>query len=239
VRRIVKRAGRRAGMDIQRLGLHSQPELRRAQLLAGGNFTVVVDVGANRGDYGRQIRQCGYRKRIVSFEPLPEPFSRLQARASTDALWDCRQLALGTESATRRLNVAANNGASSSFFDMSADLQIIDKSVRYVGCEEVQVCPLDAVADELIGPSDRVWLKIDVQGYELQVLEGARRAVEKVDGLEIEMSLVPLYDGQPLMHDVLDVVRANGFELIDLAPAYRDPESGRVLQIDGIAMRRD
>jgi hypothetical protein len=122
---------------------------------------------------------------------------------------------------------------------MSSELHAIDSTVRYVASESVQIQSLDAMADELLGPSDRVWLKIDVQGYELEVLAGASKTIACVDGLEIEMSLVALYDGQPLIHDVLDVVNALGFELIDIEPAYRDPVSGRVLQVDGIALRRD
>jgi FkbM family methyltransferase len=238
LRRGIQRAVHRAGVDIKRRGPQVQFELRRAQLLAEGGFGVVVDVGANHGDYGAQLRRCGYNRRIVSFEPLAEPFRRLQRRAIGDASWICHQMALGTEPATLKLNIAANGGASSSFLDMSSGLHAMDASVRYVGSQDVLVSTLDDIADDVIGPNDRVWLKIDVQGYELQVLDGGRQALGKADGIEIEMSLVALYDGQPLMRDVLDVLQTYGFELVDLAPEYQDPVSGRVLQVNGIALRR-
>lgn len=237
LRRIVKDAGQLGGIDISRVGLHSQPERRRARLLTEGDVTLVLDVGANHGGYGRELRQAGFHGRIVSFEPLAEPFGLLQAEASGDGAWVCRQLALGARSRTHSLHVAANTGASSSFFEMSSDLHEMDPSVRYIGREEVQMCALDDIGDGLINAGDRVWLKVDVQGYELEVLEGAHRTLGQVSGLEVEMSLVPLYDGQPLMHDVLDALRASGFRVVDLWPAYCDIHTGRVLQIDGIALR--
>lgn len=239
LRQIVKRAARRAGIDARRIGLHSQPEQRRARLLDNGAIDLVLDVGANRGDYGKQLRDCGYRGRLISFEPLSAPYALLADRSSEDPSWDCRQLALGRQTATSTIHVAANDGASSSLLDMSVELRAIDETVRYVGSEAVEVRSLDAVAAEFARPDDRVWLKIDVQGYELEVLDGAADTLASVHGLEIEMSLIALYDGQPLLHEMLEVIGALGFELVDVEPAYRDPRSGRVLQVDGIALRKD
>lgn len=237
VRRIVRRAARRVGVDVRRIGPHNRPEIRRARLLGDGGFDVVLDVGANRGGYGSQLRAQGYRGRIVSFEPLADPFRQLDAMSSADPRWECRNIAIGAQAASLMLNVAANEGASSSFYAMSPELRTRDETVRYLGAERVDVQPLDAVAGEFLAANDRAWLKIDVQGYELAVLEGARQTLDRVAALEIEMSLSALYEGQPLMHEVLEVLRAEGFELIDIEPAYRDPGTGRVLQVDGIALR--
>src|SRR4051812_23465758 len=75
LRRRIEHAVRRVGLDVRRIGPHTRLELRRAQLLADGEYDLVLDVGANRGGYGSQLRQYGYQGSIFSFEPLAQPFS--------------------------------------------------------------------------------------------------------------------------------------------------------------------
>ena len=168
------------------------PGLRRGRLLAWQQIDVVVDVGANAGQYGSAIRAAGYEGRIISFEPLSQAFEVLATTAEADPLWECHRLALGAGSGRARLNVSDDLEASSL-------LSMEDRHVRhcpssaYVGTEMVDVEGLDALASSLFLAHDRVYLKLDVQGYELEVLDGSEATLPRVALVEAELSLVPPY----------------------------------------------
>lgn len=215
----------------------ASPASRRARLLAEGGFGLVLDVGANAGQFGRELRQNGYRKTIVSFEPLSAAYARLEEAASGDPDWQCKQLALGETSGPRPLNVATNEGASSSFLPMADELGSSAPSVTYEGVETVEVTTLDELAPDLFTGDEPVWLKLDVQGYELRVLEGATRTLPRLDAVELELSLVELYKGQPLFDEVLRVLQDAGFRTADVSPEFVHPATGRMLQANLVALR--
>lgn len=199
---------------------------------------VVIDVGANAGQYATDLRTAAYNGRIVSFEPQSIPFSLLERNASADALWDCRHSALGETDGTITINVAGNEGLSSSILPMLKGHQDAFPPANYVGTEEVPIHRLDTVAPEFLRPADRAFLKIDVQGFEKQVLAGGKSTVnDRVVGIQLELSLLPLYEGGMLIREALDYVYSLGFTLMGLQPGVTDPRDGRMLQADGIFFR--
>jgi len=208
--------------------------------LGSHGVDVVIDVGANAGQYATDLRTAGYNGRIVSFEPQSGPFSLLEGNASTDPLWDCRHSALGETDGTVTINVAGNAGLSSSVLPMLKSHQDAFPPANYVGTEEVPIHRLDTVAPEFLRPADRAYLKIDVQGFEKQVLAGGTSTVhDRVVGIQLELSLLPLYEGGMLIREALDYVYSLGFTLTGLQPGVTDPRNGRLLQADGIFFRED
>jgi FkbM family methyltransferase len=206
--------------------------------LESRQIRIVFDVGANSGQYATDLRKAAYSGRIISFEPLSGPFSLLESNASRDPAWDCRQCALGDVDGTISINVAGNAGASSSVLPMLQRHQDAFPPANYVDVEEVQIRRLDSVAAEFLKPNDSIFLKIDVQGFEKQVLAGGRSMLsERVVGLQLELSFVPLYEGGMLIGEALDLVHSLGFTLTELQPGFRDPRDGRLLQADGIFFR--
>jgi hypothetical protein len=107
----------------------------------------------------------------------------------------------------------------------------------YVGHEAVTTRRLDGLLQTLAIEGAAVYLKVDTQGSELKVLRGAGTALRLIDTLELELSLVPLYEGAPLFTDMLAWLAARGYELVGLEPAFSDPRSGRLLQADGFFHR--
>jgi hypothetical protein len=105
----------------------------------------------------------------------------------------------------------------------------------YVGSERVPVNRLDDICS--LSANDRVVLKIDVQGYEKQVLEGAPRVLGACRAVMIEMSLLPLYEGQVLARELWDLLVSKGFAPWSLGPGFCDPVTGRMLQFDGVFVR--
>jgi FkbM family methyltransferase len=227
----------RLGFDVLPYDTEHFPELRRPALLRGRRIDLVLDVGANEGHWAEGLRQGGYLGRIVSFEPLSGAYGELQRRAANDPNWETFGVALSNEAGTASFHVAGNS-SSSSFLPMAARHVASAPESAYVTEEAVNVRKLDDVAAEVVRPAERIWLKIDVQGFELRVLEGAERTLEQVDVLETELSLVALYEGQPLIGEMLAQLANHGFGALFLEPIFSDPASGEILQLDGIFARR-
>jgi hypothetical protein len=95
--------------------------------------------------------------------------------------------------------------------------------------------------DEIVTAHDldpeRTLLKIDVQGYERDVLDGAVKTLPAFLGVRTEMSLVPLYEGQALMPEIVELLARHGFELWHVEPGFTEPGTRRLLQLDGVFFR--
>jgi FkbM family methyltransferase len=230
---------RRAGVDVRRHDPWGSLAARRQRWLLAEEIELVLDAGANSGQYGAELREHGYRGAIVSFEPGAAAYQGLERAAAADPLWRCRRVGLGERAGRLALNVASNEGASSSFLSFGEAHFASAPLVTYAGTETVDVSTLDELAGEGLFPQGRTWLKLDVQGYELHVLEGARHTLPRIHALELELSLVGLYDGQPLFDQLLRFVQEAGFRTVDVAPEFVDPRTGRMLQVNLLAIRPD
>jgi FkbM family methyltransferase len=204
------------------------------------NVDVVLDVGANSGQYATGLRQADFDGRIISFEPLSKPFARLARSSSADPLWDCRQCALGDFDGTIAMNIAGNAGASSSILPMLHSHRDGLPQANYVGVEDVAIRRLDCLTPELLQQHETGFLKIDVQGFEKQVIAGGASTInDRCVGIQLELSFVALYDGDMLIQEALDLVDSLGFALAGLAPGFVDVRNGRVLQADGVFFRAE
>ena len=119
LRRLIRPALRRLGYDVVRFDPRNDPTSHRAALIRERGVDLVLDVGANDGPFARQLREAGYRGRIVSFEPQAAAYAALRGAAAADPLWECRNVAVGADEGEVVLNIAANS-SSSSLFEMSA-----------------------------------------------------------------------------------------------------------------------
>lgn len=226
----------RFGVDVVRYPLHD-PMARVVQLLDHHRVACVVDVGANDGGYATTIRGLGYTGRIISFEPLQGPFEALRRKSEADANWDVVQCAVGDSETDVTINVSGNAGLSSSVLPMLESHSAVAPESRYVGTESVEQDRLDVLLPSLgIGPDLRTYLKVDVQGYERAVLEGAAGLFSSgaIIGLQLELSLVPLYEGAMTYREGLDRAEALGMTLMGLDPVFSDPKTGQLLQADAV-----
>lgn len=209
---------------------------QKVTLLGAYGVRNVLDVGANIGQYGRRLRAHGYGGRIISFEPLDSALPMLRAASASDPAWEIRAFGLGAAEGAATINVSANSCSSSLLVTTPRHVEAAP-GARCVGREPVALHRLDAVLPGLALDEAPVHLKIDTQGYELQILEGAGAALGRICSIEVELSLVPLYQDGPSFEDVYGWLAARGFHLVFTGPAFIDPASGEWLQIDGIFHR--
>ncbi len=224
---------RRAGYDVVSYSHLRQHELRRAKLFADLAVGFVLDGGANRGQYARQIRRLGYRGEILSVEPLPGAFADLAEACRNDPAWRAVNVALGEEAGEATLYASEIAEVSSLFTASGASgTEGWQRTVPL----RVPVRTIDGLLAER-SISGSLVLKLDLQGSELKALDGAPRTIERACGLELELSTVPLYTGSPLLPEVVARLDALGFSLFSTEPALVDHASGRVLQLDALFVR--
>ena len=235
IKQAIRSVAKTYGWEI--LGRHEAFAAERSitALIRQERINLVLDVGANDGGFAGELRAWGYSGRIISFEPLREAHSRLKKRAEPDPRWIIAdRTALGAAPGTVEIHVSGTS-TSSSILGMLPLLSETSPQSNYVGTEKVEVHPLDHLSP--LNSTDRALLKIDVQGYETQVLAGALQVLKGCRAVISEMSLVPLYEGQTLASDIWDLLRTQGFLLWSLEPGFRNPSTGQVLQFDGIFVR--
>lgn len=225
------------GYDLTRFMPSAHPMARKKQLLESYGIDTVLDVGANGGQFGRQLRNyLGYARRILSFEPLSGAFAQLAARARGDPGWQVFNFGIGDAGGKREINIAANS-QSSSLLDMLPSHEKAAPEARYVGRELIEVRTLDSLFGELCRSARNVYLKIDTQGYESKVLKGAENSLARIATVQLEMSLVPLYQGGLLLNEMCAFLSGKGYTLVALENGFSDPASGQLLQVDGVFHR--
>lgn len=238
LRAIIKSASKRMGLDVKRMLPASNFGLQMARIIIDGGYDLVFDVGANFGQFSAELREFGYKGRIVSFEPLSAAHQRLSAAAASDPAWDVAPRgALGAAAGSTVIHISGLS-ASSSLLTMKDTHENAAPGSASVGSEHVEITTLDAVAPAYLEGARKAFVKIDTQGFELEVLKGALATLPRIDGMLLELSLVELYEGQPLWTEVIDWLRAQDFALVGLNQGFVDPVRFHTLQVDGIFERR-
>jgi FkbM family methyltransferase len=199
----------------------------------------VLDVGANRGQYGILLRRMGYRGYIISFEPVRENYDVLKVIASQREPWRVFPYALGADNERREINVAADP-VFSSFLMPIEESQIRFCGNRVMRKEEVDVWRLDRVLETCLKDisSPRIYLKLDTQGFDLSVIEGAQFILPKILALQTEVSLHNIYHGMQSFVDSVAKFQAKGFEVIDFITVNRDVNQLCALEMDCIMARK-
>lgn len=238
IRQMIRKLLRKAGYDIFRLDLLPNPMVRWKKRFEFYHIDLVLDVGANTGQFAQYLRNgVGYSGRIISFEPLGGAFRVLRETAAGDPRWAVMNCALGETAANAEINVAGNSFSSSLLPMLPAHDNSAPEST-YIGREWIQVKTLDSLFETFVRPSDHIYLKIDTQGYESHVLRGAENSLARIDTIQLEMSFVPLYQGQLLFPDMHALLQSYGYTLVDIEPEFSDPRTRELLQVNGLFHRK-
>ena len=226
------------GLEIRRFDPSISEAAQFMRQLHSHEINLVLDVGANIGQFGRKnLRDAGYRGRIVSFEPLSTASKDLSAEAAGDPFWTIApRMAIGAANGDININIAQNS-VSSSILDMLPDHRKFAPQSAYVAVESVPIRRLDEVVPQYLLPDSKIFLKIDTQGFEDIVLQGADGILDRIMGIQLELSLIPLYSGQRLYDEMILRLKNAGFDLWGISTAFVDVDSGRTLQVDATFFR--
>jgi FkbM family methyltransferase len=221
------------GLDIRK---RDKSTLERQVLGLGlHGIRQVIDVGANVGQFGRSLREGGFGGQIISFEPVSAAHEKLAKVASGYSNWIVApRCAVGAAAGKTHINISANS-VSSSLLPMLEAHSSAAKESGYLGKENVDVVALDDW--RFIEPAAHSLLKIDTQGYEMHVLDGATRMIGEVKGIQLELSLTELYERQANWLAIVNFLDAQGFRPWNIEAGFMDPTNGRLLQIDATFYR--
>lgn len=218
-------------------------ELHLKQLFAAYRIDCVFDVGANLGQYHDFLRDgVGWAGPIVSFEPVRKYIEGLQKRAASDPHWRIMPFALGSQNKTETITLYSSPGLPSL---LKADLEAMNKvlprgDAQITGTEQVTIRRLEeAFAEATAGlPCQRVFMKMDTQGYDLEVVKGAGTALAKVCALQSELSMLAIYQDMPDYREALSTYNALGYEISGLFPVTHD-KTLRVAEMDCVMVKPD
>lgn len=238
---IIKSIVLRAGYEVY--GLWRLPRLCEARKLQKifrqFDIQFVLDVGANIGQFHDFLRkEVGFTGPIHSFEPIASLVDKMKQRQVEDPLWSIHQCALGSERGESEINIM-NSTVFSSFLKPAyaavPELAAMNKTAR---TERVKVDTLDAVVGSTLRTVDltKTFLKLDTQGFDLQVMEGGRSALAKIPALQTEVSLRPIYDGMPNMWQSIAAFGELGFFISDFFVVTEDKHL-RAIEFDCVMVR--
>lgn len=200
----------------------------------------VIDIGANAGQFGHFLRsEVAYRRRIVSFEPVSSSFRSLEKMCARDPDWTAFQLALGRKAGQAEINVAEYSQCSSFLTATSRETNAFERPSQTVRREQVQIKRLDDMTEAFLpqaGERPSLFVKLDTQGYDLEVIAGAAKTLEDVQVLQTEVPLIHIYERMPSLAEVLDTVQGLEFAVAGLFPVNHDRRL-RLVEVDVVFVR--
>lgn len=239
IKNLLRRGALAAGLHVGRFPARDslQGHLKKFFQLTGVNC--VLDVGAHDGEYAHELREIGYRGRIVSFEPVQSSYQGLVHKARRARNWVIHNLALGAEEGEKEINVY-RGGVFNSFLSSSEfGTERFGAELALATTQRVRVARVDHIlADCVAGiESPRVFLKMDTQGWDLEVLKGAGGVISQLVGIQSELAIKQCYQGMVGFAEALKEYSALGFEVTGLFPVAHDKDELRVVELDCVMLR--
>lgn len=241
--RLKRRIGIASGLHLRlkRFTPSASEPMRIAMLAVHKRIDLVIDVGANTGQFAESLYDFGFTGKVISFEPVKAAHDELTKRSRRYPQWIvASRCAIGHTNGEIEINVS-DDTVFSSVLEIREQYVAHNPKSRITRKERIPVYCLDNILKEYaLEKTPRILLKIDTQGYEKQVLEGARETLAKVIGLKIEIPLYPIYhDNDFTFYDILDFVKRHGFQPYSFHIEGVDLNTGRVNTIDGLFFKED
>jgi FkbM family methyltransferase len=230
VKSFLKSGMKRFGLEVRR----TEPDLM--DFITNRGVDVVLDVGANVGQFGELLRFKGYAGKIISFEPIHATYQELAVKAAADGNWEASNFALGSKSEHTMINVSRSSVFSSILPSTKAAVRFDDQAT-VSHTEDIEVRKLDDISPDMSG---NILLKIDTQGFEKEVLEGGQHIVSTVKGVLLELPIVHLYEGTWQFHEAVEYMSKAGFVPAQIHPVnYHSADHVSLVEVDCLFRPRD
>jgi len=206
-------------------------------LIGKFDIDLILDIGANEGQFVREIRNLNYKKKIISFEPVEDVHKNLINNSKKDNEWEIyEKCCLGEIDGFTEINVSSYSQSSSILNFTPLHLNAKPTAVKKKK-EKVKMCKLDTIIKNIDIENKKILLKIDTQGYEAQIIDGAKNFLNNVDIIICELSLYEVYEEQKLFKDIIDKLAEYNFKIASLQNGFTDKKSNHLLQIDAIFIK--
>lgn len=238
VRRVARRVGRSVGLSITRYPAPNTLAWLTRQVFERLGINCVLDVGAYRGEYVDFLRrELAFAGQVLSFEPAAASHRELTKRWANDPRWRGLPFGLGSQPGTASLNVFGAGNFNSLLPAGEYGSHRFTPLAAAAATEAVELRRLDEVLPELLEhmPSPHVFLKIDAQGSDLDVVQGAAGVLPAIEAMQLELSVRPCYAGQPALPQAITALAELHYELLGVFPVARD--GLRVVEFDGLFCR--
>ena len=211
--------------------------LHTIELIIRHNIDLVIDVGANMGQFALELRNAGYDGQLLSFEPLTECYKHLVSIA--DDKWTIENYALGESNKKETINVSNKTVFSSILNTNEFGKSNFSDSIKVVDKQTITIKKLDDVIHELVSNLDKkkLFMKLDTQGYDSHVMLGATNTMSHVHLLQTEISCKPIYEDTPPYYETLKQLSTSGFNITGIFPLSRDKTSMELLEFDCLLIR--
>ncbi|GAB1371734.1 [alpha-L-fucopyranosyl-(1-_3)-alpha-L-rhamnopyran osyl-(1-_3)-2-O-methyl-alpha-L-rhamnopyranosyl] dimycocerosyl phenol-phthiocerol 2'''-O-methyltransferase [Candidatus Kapaibacterium sp.] len=225
-------------LSYKYLGYKNPHYIQRVKVINHLGINVFFDIGANIGHYAHSLRNFGYKGKIVSFEPMNAEFQVLTNRAVSDENWLTCNYGFGNSDEELDINISKNS-VSSSLLKVNSELTEIVPETAYIGTEKVKIYKIDSIIDDFIDEKSKLFIKIDAQGYESEIIKGATNSLNKIIGFKLELPFFELYNTEKTFLELVNFMDSIGFRLIYIEPGWNNPITGFSIEADGIFVKKE
>lgn len=195
-----------------------------SSLLQAYDINMVLDIGANKGQFANQVIKQGYQGQVISFEPSRDSFHDLMEASASSQQWLAYNFGLSDKNSEAELHIYRDNTFSSLYAPSNKGKNLFAEYLNETRTEAIDLRRLDDVWPSLnMSDSSRVFLKTDTQGHDYQVLAGASQSLSKISVIMAEASLQSIYNNEITFYKIIELLGRHGFAISGMYPFSFSP----------------
>tara|TARA_B100001063_G_C16759604_1_gene555211 strand:- start:1885 stop:2622 length:738 start_codon:yes stop_codon:yes gene_type:complete len=200
---------------------------------------IVIDIGANKGQFAEKLINIGFNKKILSFEPMEKVYEILKKKTQNYNNWEApEKIGFGNKIENKTLNISQNS-VSSSILKMNKGHILQEPSAKFINKEKIKLTTLNNYLNDKKFRNKKIFVKIDTQGYEKNIILGASKVLKKIQGIMLETSILTLYKGEEDFLKMIKFMKKKGFYIWSIERGFSNKYTGRVVQLDIIFINKN